>query len=520
MSDTQHKLAHVQEMPREGETIADRYQIQSVLGEGGFAAVFRAFDTRVDQDVAVKVLDPMMSRRSQFAARFDREIRTVSSLKHPNTISVMDRGTTDRGCLYLVMELLEGVPLDDELQKNGPLSEARVARIATQLLKSLAEAHDKGIMHRDIKPANIFLTELAGEEDFIKVLDFGIAKSLDDQGSDNLTQTGELMCSPHYVAPERVRETRTLPASDIYSVGVMMIELLTGRPPIDGESPMSITIQHAMMDQPVPIPPEISNLRIAPVLRAAVAKPLDQRYTTAMQMVEDLQSVMRGQPAIHAAGLNGTQELRSAPNTSRLSAFTSSDPAFEAPHARKGAPVLALVVVAALVVLGAGAALYKLVGIAESPPQSAAQTAADNQQRTETNVAPDSPPAPTELAIPAEPALAEPAPPTPAQIASTGAAATTVALPLIAEAQAIAAAVSAAAQAAQRPTPTQNNREPARPRTTQPEPRRTQVVVNEPEPTRAPEPAQTVTTPAPEPTPEPTPAPARPSRFTREIAPR
>ena len=520
MSDTQHKLSQIAEMPRPGDVFADRYQIVSVLGEGGFAAVFRARDTRVDQDVAIKVLDPLMSRRPQFAARFDREIRTVSSLKHPNTISVTDRGVSPSGCLYLVMELLNGTPLDAEIDRRGALDEERVGRIAIQMLKSLAEAHDKGIIHRDIKPANIFLTELAGEKDFIKVLDFGIAKSLDDQGTENLTQTGELMCSPHYVAPERVRETRTLPASDLYSIGVMMIELLTGKPPIDGESPMTITIQHAMMDQPVPMPEPAASSRLAPVIRCAVCKALAGRYTSAVEMLEDLQSVLAGRPASNA------QRIMLA---SGLGAPARSTEALQAIQDRPNRTVMFAVAAAVLVLAVAGSGLLLLLNGGPAAPES--DPNAVGVLDAPAAVEPQQPAQPAEAsaaAVPVEPAVM----PT-VSVETALAVVQTSNLVRQALADAERAVAGAAVELNEAARLQQEAAATAARRTNQartaPSAARTEPATPSPEPAAAAQPE-----PAPTPSPAPTPEPAEATtddetgsagsrgrqRFTREIAPR
>jgi serine/threonine-protein kinase len=314
MTEYGFRLEDAPDMPRAGDVLVDRYRLNEVIGEGGFAAVFRATDLRVEQEVAVKVLDPLMSRRPRYVARFNREIRTITSLRHPNTITVTDRGTTDRGCLFLVMELLQGKPLDRLLKEEGSLAPERVAHIALQVLKSLAEAHDKGIIHRDIKPANVFLVRMAGEKDFVKVLDFGIAKSMEeDDSSGALTCTGEVLCSPHYVAPERLRENVTFPASDLYSLGIMMLELLDGRPPYDGDNAMSITICHAMVHEPVPIAPEHLNGPLANVLRRSTAKLVEARYQSADAMLADLQPVVHG---LLSGGL--TRDAAAIPDTAPM----------------------------------------------------------------------------------------------------------------------------------------------------------------------------------------------------------
>lgn len=290
----QFRLSNDPAMPRSGDLLKERYRIESPLGEGGFAAVFRAQDTTTGAHVAIKVLDPIMSRRDEFAQRFLREVETISALTHYNTIRVTDKGETPTGCLFLVMELLTGGSLDDLIAKNGPMPEQLVQRVALQVLRSLNEAHSKNIIHRDIKPANIFLVQMPGENDHVKVLDFGIAKSLDGGEDAALTSTGQVMCSPHYVAPERVVDHITFPSSDIYSLGVSMVEMLEGAPPYQSDTPIQLVMKHARLDDPVPMLPSTEASRLAPIIRKATAKDYRQRYQSAQEMIDDLLRLEKG----------------------------------------------------------------------------------------------------------------------------------------------------------------------------------------------------------------------------------
>lgn len=282
------RLADDVDMPQLGDIIGERYEVMNVVGEGGFAAVYRCHDLRTKTDVAIKVLDPMMSRRGEFSARFLREIETVSSLRHHNTIKIFDSGETDKGCLYLVMELLKGEALDEILEREGALPPAQVERILEQVLKSLVEAHQNGIMHRDLKPANVFIAELPGEIDYVKVLDFGIAKSRDEGADTSLTATGQVMCSPDYVAPERVRDHVCFFSSDLYSLGIMMIEMLEGELPYKGETPIMVALQHARTDSPVPLRPYTENGPLGAIVKKAVHKDASERYQSAEEMLTDL----------------------------------------------------------------------------------------------------------------------------------------------------------------------------------------------------------------------------------------
>ncbi len=314
MSDVQVRLVDNPLMPRAGTVLKQRYEIIKGIGEGGFAAVYRALDRSTGADVAVKVLDPVMSRQPLFSQRFLREVETVARLRHHNTIKVSDKGNTDQGCLFLVMELLDGRPLDDVLSGEGALSPERVRRITTQVLKSLSEAHGIGIIHRDLKPANIFLVDMVGERDYVKVLDFGIAKSLDEGQENNLTSTGQVMCSPHYVAPERVTQHLTVPASDLYSLGVMMIELLEGKPPYDAPTPMQLLFKHAKPDEPVPMKPETLACPLHAVIQKATAKDPSQRYQSAVEMLDALSAIgsLKELPLNFGAAVADTATLSAA----------------------------------------------------------------------------------------------------------------------------------------------------------------------------------------------------------------
>lgn len=285
------RLSNDPAMPRPGDLLKDRYRVEKPLGEGGFAAVFKALDTTTGAYVAIKILDPLMSRREEFAQRFLREVETISALTHYNTIRVTDKGETASGCLFLVMELLEGGSLDDLIETHGVMPDYLVRSVAMQVLRSLSEAHAKNIIHRDIKPANIFLVKMPGEDDHVKVLDFGIAKSMDNEEDAALTSTGQVMCSPHYVAPERVVDHLTLPASDIYSLGISMIEMLEGDPPYHSDTPIALVMKHARLDEAVPMKASTALSPLGPIIQRATAKDYRQRYQSAQEMLQALQAL-------------------------------------------------------------------------------------------------------------------------------------------------------------------------------------------------------------------------------------
>lgn len=357
-------LANDPDMPKAGDVIDDRYEVLRVIGEGGFAAVYKCHDRRTQKDVAIKVLDPMMSRRGEFSQRFLREIRTVSQLRHHNTIKVTDAGKTDVGCLYLVMELLEGEALDEILDREGALPPARVQRIMSQVLKSLIEAHQDGVMHRDMKPANVFIAKIPGETDYVKVLDFGIAKSRDETADTSLTATGQVMCSPDYVAPERVRDHVCFFSSDLYSLGIMMLEMLEGELPYKGDTPIMVALQHARTDSPVPIKPYTLQGPLGAVVEKSVNKDASKRYQSAEEMLDDLMAaecagIPAYDPQAHAgiaSAAGQTSYIPGGQTVTDLGRPTQSTNLEEDGSARK--PLLITLAIFLAILIGGGIAVY------------------------------------------------------------------------------------------------------------------------------------------------------------------
>lgn len=226
-----------------GTVVADRYEINGLLGRGGFGEVYRARHTGTHETVALKVLRPELLSESSAVDRFTAEARLCASLRHPNTVRVFDFGQTPEKALYLAMEFLEGESLE-EILARGPLTPRRAARITTQVLKSLAEAHGRKIVHRDLKPENILVGALAGEPDFVHVIDFGIAKFLAEGANAALTQAGAIIGTPHYMSPEQIRGDTLDARADLYSVGVLLYRCLSGRHPYDGDTTFGILAAH------------------------------------------------------------------------------------------------------------------------------------------------------------------------------------------------------------------------------------------------------------------------------------
>jgi eukaryotic-like serine/threonine-protein kinase len=290
--------------PLIGAVVGGRFRITGVLGEGGMGRVYtgeQQMGTSV-RKVAVKTLLAQFAKDPQVLARFMRECGTVSELEHPNTIKVFDFGQTDSGELYIAMELLSGVSLEAALEK-GPLHADRVDRILGQVCGSLQEAHEKGIVHRDLKPANIYLTTRAGQEDYVKVLDFGIAKHDDEHSKkqeEKLTQQGTVLGTPPYMSPEQFKGSKLDARSDIYSIGVVTYEMLTGRLPFDADTPWLWATQH-MTAQPFPFETLPLGSQVPSKMRAAVMRALSKDAAHRQQTVgEFYDELTLGAPAVSA----------------------------------------------------------------------------------------------------------------------------------------------------------------------------------------------------------------------------
>lgn len=271
-------------MIMKGQKINDRYQIIKSIGEGGMANVYLAYDTILDRNVAVKVLRGDLSTDEKFVKRFQREALSASSLTHPNIVEVYDVGE-DAGNFYIVMEYIEGKQLKQLIKKRGKLLPSEVIDIMTQICEGLAVAHDSYIIHRDIKPQNIMILDSG----LIKITDFGIAMALNNT---QLTQTNSVMGSVHYLPPEQASGKGATIQSDIYSMGIMMYELLTGKLPFRGENAVEIALKQLKEELPdvrdeVDVPNSIVN-----VLKKCTAKNPKNRYEDAREMLEDIKTCM------------------------------------------------------------------------------------------------------------------------------------------------------------------------------------------------------------------------------------
>jgi serine/threonine-protein kinase len=281
-----------------GSVLGGRYRLIELLGQGGMATIYRARDHQLERDVAVKVLRPEYGRDPDFFARFRQEAQSAASLNHPNVVAVYDYGTDEAGP-FIVMELVDGEDLATILKRSGPLPPRQAARIAAEIARAIAAAHDRGFVHRDIKPGNVLVTR----EGRAKVTDFGIARAVAEA---QFTLPGTTIGSVHYFSPEQARGEPAGPASDIYSLGIVLYELLTGRRPWEGDSAAAIAT--ARLTGPVPSPSAVragipSSLEA--IDRKALALRPEDRFASAAAMAEALERYLAEERPAAAAGATG-----------------------------------------------------------------------------------------------------------------------------------------------------------------------------------------------------------------------
>jgi eukaryotic-like serine/threonine-protein kinase len=320
-----------------GQLVADRFEIEELLGTGGMSSVFRARDTVLERSVALKIIHEHFSRDPEYGERFRREALAIARLTHPNIVMVIDRGEFE-GRQYIVFEHVPGETLKELLEREGPLPVEQAVALAEQVARGLAFAHVHGIVHRDVKPQNV----LIDEEGAVRVTDFGIARSLDPDEA--LTETGAVLGTSDYIAPEQASGRRVDERSDQYSLGILLYELLTGDVPYSGENPMTVAMRH--LRDPVPsvherrpeIAPEVDG-----IVRRALAKDPDERFPS----MEALAAALAGAPG------GGDGGAPTAP-------IAAPRPPGRARSRRARAPLLVLLalalgaIVVALVVTGGG----------------------------------------------------------------------------------------------------------------------------------------------------------------------
>ena len=337
--------------PTEPRVFSQRYELNHLIARGGMAEVYRAHDRLLDRPVALKVLFPELSVDRSFVERFRREAQAAANLSHPNIVPVFDWGE-DGGTYFIVMEFVDGRPLSAILKTAGPLSAERTADIGAHVAAALGYAHRHGVIHRDVKPGNVLITD----DGQVKVTDFGIARAVNTEES--LTQTGAVMGTATYFSPEQAEGMGVDSRSDIYSLGVVLYEMVTGRPPFLGDTPVAVASKH-VRDHP-PAPREL-NPAVPPTFEAVILKAMAKdpafRYQTAEDLRADLlrfnegRSVLAMSDATQAIGAVG-----GAGATQMMSAVDGAEPLPPAPPVQRNrtrtyAVILAILLVA-LVVLG------------------------------------------------------------------------------------------------------------------------------------------------------------------------
>ncbi len=387
------------EDPLVGTILNERYAINRLIGEGGMGLVYEAMHVAIEKRVALKVLRDDFSGRPEVVERFKQEAKSASRIGNDHIVDISDFGETPRGAAYFVMELLEGEDLANVLQREATLPVARAADIILQCCTALSAAHRKGIVHRDMKPENIFLTERDARPDFVKIVDFGIAKmsDIETEGAPGrkLTKTGMIFGTPEYMSPEQAAGKDLDHRVDVYALAVILFEMVTGRVPFVGDTFMGILTQHMFED-----PPALADVNpniecpdaIAGFIYRGLSKDPEQRYADCDEMAAALNAALAGRAVGSATYVGYGDPVPSAPGRPRVLA-----PSLDAdvpPPPRSRAPMVAGAI-ALLAVAGLGAAgWYFALGPGADPatPTAGHQPAADPDAGLAIAEPPPSPP--------------------------------------------------------------------------------------------------------------------------------
>ncbi len=351
--------------PLVGKVVAHKYSIEQCIGEGGMGRVYRARQLVLDKRVVLKVLHQELLSDARTVARFQREARAASRLNHPNSINILDFGVAEDGELFIAMEYVDGHDLHHLLTHEWPLSEPRIIRIVSQVLSALADAHGAGVIHRDLKPENVMVEpRRGGESDVVKVLDFGIAKVVDTaEAGPALTRAGFVCGTPEYMSPEQAKGAPLDARSDLYSVGVLLFQLVTRRLPFDADTAVGFATKHLTEPPPPPsrIRPGGCSAELERLILQALSKDPAARPQTAEAFLDALNALPAGESS-HAARtarvvlpLGATAEQPRKSTRSVTPTVLSRPPALQ--PGRKPWPAI-LVAVGVAVVLGLGAVAF------------------------------------------------------------------------------------------------------------------------------------------------------------------
>jgi serine/threonine-protein kinase len=422
-----------------GLTVNGKFKVEAMIGQGGMGKVYRARHLTLDRPVVLKMLHRTYSDDPQIMARFQREARAASRLNHPNSIAVLDFGAAEDGTLFMAMEYLAGRDLSRVISQDWPLQEPRIIRIGAQILSALAEAHAQGIIHRDLKPENVMVEPRRDEPDFVKVLDFGIAKITAGADEPKLTAVGLVCGTPEYMSPEQARGAELDARSDLYSVGVILYQMATGDLPFHSDTPVGFLTKHLAE---VPVPPrqrrpDLSE-RLDALIRRTMEKDKARRYPDAASMRQALLACagpvvsappssvppMGGTLAIDVSELEPIEiERAPAPRPARMPPPAATAASTTAPASGGGrTPLivggLAAVVVAIVVaVLVLGGKEPRATAPPTPPPVATAPVATPPVAPAPTTPPPNpaTPPAPQAATAPAPPAAPTPTAPTAAR---------------------------------------------------------------------------------------------------------
>jgi eukaryotic-like serine/threonine-protein kinase len=374
--------------------VDDRYELHHPVGSGGMADVFLAHDEVLDRDVALKLLKAQYAEDEEFVERFRREARSAASLSHPHIVPIFDQGESGDGTYYIAMEYLPGGTLKDRIIERGALPPRTAAAVALQIAEALRTAHERGVIHRDIKPPNILITDSG----HVKVADFGIARAAD---ATTISHPGDILGSAKYMSPEQATGEKVRPASDLYSLGVVLYEMLTGRVPFEVDTPVDVPTKHdEKPPRPREVNPKVPQNLDAIVMRLLARDPKD-RYGSGNEVIEELRRVQDGLPLVASS-----EEITSTTALATPAAPTRQGPApgGTGPPGRRWLLVLtAFTLIGVLSVVG-GAVGWNMwrdasKGDVPSEAQGAAQEAHEGADRE--------PPAPEEVKVPSVVGLTE-----------------------------------------------------------------------------------------------------------------